>query len=128
MGRPLEALTAVVVDLSEQHVYMYNQAWLVAILPVSSGASGTPTGSFRVQGHTRVGTSGSDARVHMDFFTTFNGNIGFHGIPWVSTRARRLPTPLGIRPVSHGCVRLYEENVQELFELVQLGTPVTVLP
>jgi lipoprotein-anchoring transpeptidase ErfK/SrfK len=30
--------------------------------------------------------------------------------------------------VSHGCVRLYEEDVQEVFELVQVGTPVTVLP
>ena len=44
---------------------------------------------------------------------------GFHGTPhrWTVGRA-----------VSHGCVRLYEENVQELFELVQVGTPVTVLP
>lgn len=44
---------------------------------------------------------------------------GFHGTPhrWTVGRA-----------VSHGCVRLFEENVQEVFELVQLGTPVTVLP
>lgn len=44
---------------------------------------------------------------------------GFHGTPhrWTVGRA-----------VSHGCVRLYEEHVQELFDLVQLGTPVTVLP
>ena len=44
---------------------------------------------------------------------------GFHGTP---NRAS-----IG-RAVSHGCVRLYEENVQELFDLVQIGTPVTVLP
>jgi lipoprotein-anchoring transpeptidase ErfK/SrfK len=44
---------------------------------------------------------------------------GFHGTPhrWTVGRA-----------VSHGCVRLYEEHVQEVFELVQVGTPVTVLP
>ena len=44
---------------------------------------------------------------------------GFHGTPhrWTVGRA-----------VSHGCVRLYEENVQAVFELVQIGTPVTVLP
>ncbi|MEB3351356.1 MAG: L,D-transpeptidase [Cyanobacteriota bacterium] len=29
---------------------------------------------------------------------------------------------------SHGCVRLYEEHVRQLFELVSIGTPVTVLP
>jgi lipoprotein-anchoring transpeptidase ErfK/SrfK len=32
------------------------------------------------------------------------------------------------RAVSHGCVRLYDEHVRELYELVRLGTPVTVLP
>ncbi len=44
---------------------------------------------------------------------------GFHGTPhrWTVGRA-----------VSHGCVRLYEENVQEVFELVEVGTLVTVLP
>jgi lipoprotein-anchoring transpeptidase ErfK/SrfK len=30
--------------------------------------------------------------------------------------------------VSHGCVRLFDEDVKVLFELVQVGTPVTVLP
>jgi L,D-transpeptidase ErfK/SrfK len=29
---------------------------------------------------------------------------------------------------SHGCVRLYDEHVRELYQLVRLGTPVTVLP
>lgn len=44
---------------------------------------------------------------------------GFHGTPhrWTVGRA-----------VSHGCVRLFEEHVQQLFDLVQVGTPVTVLP
>jgi lipoprotein-anchoring transpeptidase ErfK/SrfK len=44
---------------------------------------------------------------------------GFHGTPhrWTVGRA-----------VSHGCVRLFEESVQEVFDLVQVGTPVTVLP
>lgn len=30
--------------------------------------------------------------------------------------------------VSHGCVRLFDEDVRELFDMVQVGTPVTVLP
>jgi L,D-transpeptidase ErfK/SrfK len=44
---------------------------------------------------------------------------GFHGTPYRWTVGRA---------VSHGCVRLYEENVQEVFDLVRLGTPVTVIP
>ena len=44
---------------------------------------------------------------------------GFHGTPnrWTVGQA-----------VSHGCVRLYDEDVRVLFDLVTLGTPVTVLP
>lgn len=44
---------------------------------------------------------------------------GFHGTPhrWTVGRA-----------VSHGCVRLHDEDVRELFDLVTLGTQVTVLP
>ena len=44
---------------------------------------------------------------------------GFHGTP---NRAS-----IG-QAVSHGCVRLFDEHARELFDLVQLGTPVTVLP
>ena len=44
---------------------------------------------------------------------------GFHGTPQRESVGRA---------ISHGCVRLYEEHVRELYELVQLGTPVTVLP
>jgi lipoprotein-anchoring transpeptidase ErfK/SrfK len=44
---------------------------------------------------------------------------GFHGTPQRESVGRA---------VSHGCVRLFDEHVRELFELVELGTPVTVLP
>jgi len=44
---------------------------------------------------------------------------GFHGTPYRWTVGRA---------VSHGCVRLYEEHVQEVFNLVRPGTPVTVIP
>ncbi len=44
---------------------------------------------------------------------------GFHGTP---NRAS-----VG-RAVSHGCVRLFDEDARELFDLVSLGTPVMVLP
>lgn len=44
---------------------------------------------------------------------------GFHGTPQRDSVGRA---------VSHGCVRLLDEHVRELFELVSLGTPVTVEP
>jgi len=44
---------------------------------------------------------------------------GFHGTPNRDSIGRA---------VSHGCVRLLDEHIRELFELVELGTPVTVVP
>ena len=32
------------------------------------------------------------------------------------------------RAISHGCVRLYNEDVRSLYGQVKLGTAVTVLP
>ena len=45
--------------------------------------------------------------------------IGFHGTPQRGSVGRA---------VSHGCVRLYDEDVRRLFEQVEVGTPVTVVP
>ena len=46
-------------------------------------------------------------------------SAGFHGTPQRYSVGQA---------VSHGCVRLLDEHVRELFELVEMGTPVTVLP
>ncbi len=46
-------------------------------------------------------------------------SAGFHGTPQRDSVGQA---------VSHGCVRLLDEHVRELFELVEMGTPVTVLP
>ena len=46
-------------------------------------------------------------------------HVGLHGTPhrWTVGRA-----------VSHGCVRLYDEHIRRVFDLVDVGTPVVVLP
>jgi L,D-transpeptidase ErfK/SrfK len=64
-----------------------------------------------------LGRSGFNGREHL----VVEGCVsaGFHGTP------NRESVGLA---VSHGCVRLFDEHVRELFELVELGTPVTVLP
>jgi lipoprotein-anchoring transpeptidase ErfK/SrfK len=64
-----------------------------------------------------LGRSGFNGREHL----VVEGCVsaGFHGTPNRDS--------VGLA-VSHGCVRLFDEHVRELFELVELGTPVTVLP
>jgi L,D-transpeptidase ErfK/SrfK len=67
--------------------------------------------------HDCQGRSGFNGREHL----VVEGCVssGFHGTPNRGSVGQA---------VSHGCVRLLDEHVRDLFELVELGTPVTVLP
>lgn len=108
----------VVVVLSEQRAYVYaRNGELVGRWPISSGspAHPTPPGAYRVTTRTRTGTARSNPNVHMDWFTRFNGGIGFHGIPWIGRRDRRLATPLGRQAVSHGCIRMADHHARRLY-------------
>ena len=67
--------------------------------------------------HDCHGRSGFNGQQHLEVKGCVSS--GFHGTPNRGSVGRA---------VSHGCVRLFEENVQELYELVQVGTLVTVLP
>ena len=49
--------------------------------------------------------------------------IGFHGTYGI--HGTNNPSSVGYY-VSNGCVRMYEEDVEELYPLVSIGTPVTV--
>lgn len=124
-----ELPASVVVDLSEQQLYVFNAGGQqVTRWPISTGGPGneTPTGSFAVVGRQRVGTAKDVETVHMDYFTVFNGDIGFHGIPWVGSRDERLWTPLGQYGVSHGCIRMEDANAQYLYNFLADGASVTV--
>lgn len=63
------------------------------------------------------GRSGFNGQEHLEVKGCVTA--GFHGTP--------NRTSVG-QAVSHGCVRLFDENARELFDLVRLGTPVEVLP
>ena len=48
------------------------------------------------------------------------------GIPGYLIHGTNQPYGVGMR-VSHGCVRLYPENIEHLYELVGIGVPVTIV-
>lgn len=124
-----------VLKISERRVYVYNGETLMKSYPVAVGRPGweTPTGSFKVlnmiehPGWTNPLTGaqmppGPDNPLGerwIAFWTDGTNSIGFHGTP--------NPESVG-RAASHGCVRMFNQNVRELYSLVQVGTPVTVEP
>ncbi|UBF25811.1 L,D-transpeptidase [Kovacikia minuta CCNUW1] len=57
-------------------------------------------------------------RYWIGFWTDGKNWIGFHGTP--------NPKSVG-RPASHGCVRMYNKDIEDLFKQVSLGTVVKVV-
>jgi peptidoglycan hydrolase-like protein with peptidoglycan-binding domain len=120
-------LAAAVVHLSTQQLELLDPAGVVKHrFPVSSGANGaTPPGTFTVFRKVPRAISDSDADVSMPWLVNFNGGIGFHGIPVKGSVA--LPTPLGLRPVSHGCVRMADDAAKFLYDNLPIGATVSVV-
>ncbi len=121
--------------LGERRVHVYRGNTKEASYPVAIGQPGweTPTGNFSVfsqvvdPGWTHPLTGevmppGPDNPLGdrwIAFWTDGSNAIGFHGTPdreTVGTAA------------SHGCIRMYNEDVRALYDIVAIGTPVVVEP
>lgn len=133
---PRVQIGSALVVLDEQRVYVYSRSRrLVTTIPVSTGLdNSTPTGSFRVFSKSAQAYFTPNPGERMKWMVRFTkgrqgDNIGFHGIPYRVTSAGNLPiaTPVGVRPVSHGCIRTRDIEAQWLFENMEIGTPVRVV-
>lgn len=122
--------------LSEQRAYFYTSSRrLIATLPVSTGAKDqTPVGTFKVFSKSAQAYYSPSPNERMKFMTRFTkgrqgDNIGFHGIPYKVTKHGDIPfyTPLGIAPVSHGCIRMRVADAKWVFENMKLGSIVAVV-
>ncbi|GAX34298.1 ErfK/YbiS/YcfS/YnhG family protein [Nodularia sp. NIES-3585] len=125
--------TEVVVNLSDRRTYVYNRGEVIASYPIAIGKEGweTPTGSFRVTDMEhypiwqhpitgKVFPSGADSPLGerwIGFWSDGRNEIGFHGTP---------DTHLLGAAISHGCLRMRNEDVRLLYEQVDIGTLVSV--
>ncbi len=123
------------IRLSDRRVYLYKDDELHRSYPIAVGKSGweTPTGTFEVMQMIRdpawehpwtgeVVPPGPDNPLGdrwIGFWTDGVNVIGFHGTP---------NEELIGQAVSHGCIRMRNNDVRALFEQVEVGTPVTVEP
>ncbi len=101
---------------------------------VSTGLdSSTPLGSFKVFSKSSRTFYTPRPEEKMRWMTRFTkgrrgGNIGFHGIPYKVTKQGEVafPTPLGVAPSSHGCVRMLETEAKWIYTHSDIGTVVKV--
>ncbi|BAQ64767.1 L,D-transpeptidase [Geminocystis sp. NIES-3709] len=124
----------VVLRLGAKQVQVYEQDQLVASYPVAVGKKGweTPQGQFQIiqmienpswenPWTGKISPPGPNNPLGerwIGFWSDDKNFIGFHG-----TSGEHL---IG-QAVSHGCVRMKNSDIKELFKLVSLGIPVTVV-
>lgn len=131
---PLAFADGVVVNLAERNLYYYERGWPVRAFPVAIGKRGweTPTGEFTIINKAKNPTwfppswaleekpvpPGPDNPLGDRWMGLSAKGYGIH--------ATNAPSSVGLY-VSHGCMRMYPEHAQALYELVRVGTPVTII-
>ncbi|MBD2022633.1 L,D-transpeptidase [Leptolyngbya sp. FACHB-36] len=129
------AATRLEVHLSRRQAVLYEGNVVVKRYRIGVGRPGweTPIGTFRITQKQRNPTwispftqesiSPTDPRnplggYWIGFWTDGNNWIGFHGTLNAATVGQA---------ASHGCLHMHQQDLQELFTQVNLGTPVEVL-
>ena len=102
----------VVIDISEQTMWVRVDGQLMHTFDVSTGRAGhsTPAGKYVVQRMYRKYHSKKYDNAPMPFAIFFHGGFAIHG----TTDLKHLGTI-----ASHGCVRLHPDNARLLFDLVK---------
>lgn len=117
------------IDVADHQLVVFNlgEIWLETPIAVGTGSTPTPIGLFYTTellrapnprgayGPFAFGLSGFS-----DTLTNFNGGEGVIGI-----HGTNRPESIG-RNVSHGCVRVENEVIEELAMTLPLGTPVEI--
>lgn len=119
----------ILVDLSEQHMYVYEGESLVYSFVASTGMNNA----------TRIGTFAVQSKIPSAYGSTWNiwmpswlgiywsGGLenGIHALPILPNGATLWAGFLG-RPVSYGCVVLGSYEAQLLYDWAEMGTPVEI--
>ena len=118
--------TFVVVDLSDQKVYMYCNTDMVFEDVCTTGKNGmeTRTGAFKVSERTNSRYFSEEAQAKY-MWARFDGGNGFHDAPWEDQKnfgSERFRARSG----SKGCVRLPDSAALFLRNYIKVGTKVVV--
>ena len=113
------------VSISSQTLYYYEYGQVVLSSPVVTGKNNaTPRGHYKVLRKARnVTLKGDDYESFVNYWIAFRGNsYGLHDASWRSSFGGSIYIYNG----SHGCVNMPYYNVQRLYNMVSIGTPVII--
>ena len=117
--------TFVIVDISDQTAYLYEDNELVISTPVVTGKNSTPT----TKGLHEVWCmekdrylTGADFKVHVDVVAFFHNGEGLHDANWRSAFGGNLYKNSG----SHGCVNMPNSAAKTIYSHLNIGDKVLV--
>lgn len=122
-----------VLNVPERAIFFFRHGHFVNYYPVAVGRIGflTPRGNFRIIEKTKDPTwvPPAWAEVHEPIGPGSKNPLGDR---WIGTSATRVgihgtqsPYSIGM-VISHGCIRMYPDQVRELYDQVYVGMPVRI--
>lgn len=119
--------TYVEIDMGEQMMYYYLNGELQIETPVVTGNTsrhmGTPSGvNYVYQKQTNRILRGEGYASHVNFWMPVKGNIGIHDASWRSKYGGTIYQTNG----SHGCINTPYNAMEQMYEMVEVGTPVVM--
>lgn len=132
---PVIANKRIIVSISQQRVWAYENGTLKWEWPASTGIADSPTspGVFQVQTHETNAYAGN-WDLWMPYFMSIYQPVptsdfmnGFHGFPTRDGQNLLWTSSLG-HQVTYGCVLISTTNAQQLFEWAEAGVVVEIRP
>lgn len=113
------------ISIGNQKLNYYEKGKLVLSSDIVTGINnGTPVGNYKVISKARnVNLRGADYVSFVNYWIAFIGHsYGMHDASWRSTFGGNIYKYDG----SHGCVNMPYHKVKELYNMVEIGTPVYI--
>ncbi len=123
----------IIIDISEQRMYLKLGAMTLKSFPISTGTTRTPTpiGTTSIHFKQEVRVAHSSPHYIMPKFMQFrSGGYGIHALPSLANDRgvfwREALNHIGTRR-SHGCVRLLPNDANFTYDFADVGMPVQVV-
>ena len=124
-----DATRKLVISIPDRKIALIEDGRVVKVYPVAVGAAGTPSpkGSFHISSRLLHPTWYQPGKVvppgpANPLGTRWMG-LGFKGY---GIHGTNMPLSIG-KAASHGCIRMRNRDVEELYALVQIGDPVELV-
>lgn len=115
------------VNLTKQNVTVHRRDGVSRSFLISSGnpfireGMSTPMGVFTVQNMTPMALSKQFNNARLHHWIGVQGGVGFHGLDGSGYYGY-----LGVRPSSHGCIRMSRDEIRSMYSMVHPGALIMV--